>query len=479
LNKDKSPADSNVKENIDSRSHNDFVTPSLLLFLDIILISIGSWAYWLILSKLTTPSEIGIAITVYSLAILITTITQLGLEYPLLKKSSISGSRIIGTCLVIELAITIFSIPFVFFILNTYYDDSINRFAWICIGLLILSSLAFVARFGLLGISDSKTVLIIDSIGLGIKLSTGLLLVYMSFGALGMLLAYLFDFLFVSCISLFIAKKLFSFRFGNIKNFVETIKDALINTPAKYSKVIIVNLSIVLLPLLNISSSKIGIFYIALTISVFVTSFALSMAYMVIPASSSVRRDLSSESLRFSLSLISPIVVLLLVAPRSVLSLVGPEYESGQNLLFVLAMTIIPSSITVNMISKLNTLGKSKLLILTGMVQIVTFFIFFLILVPIYETLGAAISIFVVYVISSILLIIVTDRRSLRYIMFACVSVLAGFISGYLINIIIGYEQQFLVLISSITVSIGIILASKNMTIIDLKFLLKVILQRR
>lgn len=479
MNQDKPPADSNVKENINTISHKDFVKPGLLLFLDIIIVSIGSWAYWLVASKLTTASEIGIAITVYSLVMLITTITQLGLEYPLLKKSSISGSRIVGTCLIIELVITLVSIPFVFIILNAFYDDSIKRFAWISIGLLILASLGFVARFGLLGISDSKTVLIIDTIGLGIKLSTGLLLVYMSFGALGMLLAYLFDFLFVTCVALLVAKKSFSFGFGNIKDFLETIKDALINTPAKYSKMIVINLSIVVLPLLNISSSEVGIFYIALTISVFVTSFASSMAYMVIPSSSIKSRDLSSESLRFSLSLITPIVVLLLVAPRSVLSLVGPEYESGQNLLFVLAMTIIPSSITINMISKLNTLGKSKPLVITGVVQIVTFFIFFLILVPIYETVGAAISILVVYVISSILLIIVTDRGSLKYILFTCVSVLAGSITGYIISIIVGYEQQFLVLISSIAVSIGIILASKNLTIIDLKFLLKEILHMR
>jgi len=99
LNQDKSPTDSHFKKNIDSRSHEDFVTPSILLFLDNLLVSAGGWIYWLIISKIVTASEIGLAITVCSLVILVTSIAHLGIEYPLLKKSLVPGSRILGTSL--------------------------------------------------------------------------------------------------------------------------------------------------------------------------------------------------------------------------------------------------------------------------------------------------------------------------------------------------------------------------------------------
>ena len=69
--KDKSPDGSEVKKNIESNSHRDFVTPSILLFLDSLLTSAAGWIFWLIISKLTSPTEIGISITVYSLIILV------------------------------------------------------------------------------------------------------------------------------------------------------------------------------------------------------------------------------------------------------------------------------------------------------------------------------------------------------------------------------------------------------------------------
>lgn len=478
MNQDKSPTDSNVKDNLDKKSHNDYVRPSIILFIDSLLVSIGNWLYWLVISKLTLASEIGIAVTVYSLVMLVTTLTQLGLEYPLLKKSSIPGSPILGTSIIIELVITLASIPFVLIIVNTLYEESISNFSLISILLVGIVSIEFIARFALLGISNSKVVLIIDLIGLGIKLPTGFFLVSISEGAMGILLAYLAEGVFITITSLLILKKSFSFRLGETAYFKATIKDALINSPAKWSKMVIVTLSVVLLAFLNIGSSDIGIFYIALMITIVVASFSVSMAYMVIPSSSAVQKDLSSSSLRISLSLTAPIVVALLVVPQSVLSLIGPEYESAVAVLFVLAIAIIPSSITINMISKLNNLNKSKLLILSGLLQIAIFFISFFVLVPLYETVGAATSILLAYLGSSLFLLILTEHGSFRYIVFACLSVLAGFTMGFVLSMIISDEQELLILICSVAVSIIVILVSKNMTIKETGFLLKAMIQK-
>jgi O-antigen/teichoic acid export membrane protein len=479
LNQDKSPKDSNVKDNFDKKSDHDYVRPSIILFIDNLLVSVGNWLYWLVISKLTLASEIGVAVTVYSLVMLVATLTQLGLEYPLLKKSSIPRSPIVGTSIIIELVITLASIPFVLIIVNTLYEESISNFSSISILLLGIISIEFIARFALLGISNAKIVLIIDLIGLGIKLPTGFFLVSVSDGAMGILLAYLAEGAFITFTFLLILKKSFSFRLGDSAYFKATIKDALINSPAKWSKMVIVTLSIVLLAFLNIGSSDIGIFYIALMITIVVASFSVSMAYMVIPSSSEMQKDLSSSSLRISLSLTAPIVVALLVVPKSILSLIGPEYESAVAVLFVLAIAIIPSSITINMISKLNNLNKSKMLIVSGFLQIAIFFISFFILVPLFETIGAAISILLAYLGSSLFLIILTEHGSFRYIVFACLSVLAGFTMGYTLRMIISDEQKLLILICSVAVSIVVILASKNMTIKETGFLLKAMIQKK
>ena len=478
MNQDKVPSDSDP-EKIDTKSHRGFVTPSFLLFLDNLIVSAGGWIYWLIISKLTTASEIGIAITVYSLVILTTSIMHLGIEYPLLKKSIIPNSRVLGTSLAIESVLSLGSIAIVLVALNTLYDESIRQFTWISIALLILITIENVLRFGLLGISNSRIVLIWDLIGQGIKLPIGFLLVYFSFGAFGMLLAYLLEAIFVTFASLYFVKKSFKFHLGNAAYFKEIFKDALVNTPSKLSKMIIIMLSIVLLSFMNVSNSDIGIFYVALMISIAASSFASSMAYMVIPTSSMLKTDLSLSSLRISLSLTAPMVVALLVVPKSILSLIGPEYENAEILLFVLSISIIPSSVTVNIISMLNNLGKSKMLVLNGILQMIAFFASFFVLVPTYGTLGMAFSILIAYLSSGLLLLILTDRKSFRYLVMGCLAVLGGFIVGSMIGMIIGTQQQLLIAMSSVVTSIVLIFATNNMTILETKLLIKSLIQRR
>jgi O-antigen/teichoic acid export membrane protein len=446
--------------------------------LDSLLVSAAGWLYWLIISKLTTPSEIGIAITIYSLVILATSITHLGIEYPLLKKSVVPGTRILGTSLSIELVLAVGTTIAVLIAMNAFYSESIKQFVWISITLLFLITIENVLRFALLGISNSKIVLLIDLIGQCIKLPVGFLLVYFGFGAYGMLLAYLLEGLFIAGISFYFAKKTFTFQLGNAKYFKETIKDALINTPAKLSKMIIVTLSIVLLSAMNVSSSEVGIFYVALMITIVATSFASSMAYMVIPSSSKLLKDLSSSSLRISLSLTAPVIVALMVASKSLLSLIGPEYESAEILLFVLAIGIFPASISVNLVSMLNNRDKSKMLLINGIVQMVVFFTGFFILVPSYGTLGMAFSILVAYATSSLYLLIAFDHKSSRDLIKAGFSAVSGFTIGSIINMLTFDQYQFLALILSVITTISVIYLSRNMTIPETKLILKSLIRR-
>jgi hypothetical protein len=126
----------------------------------------------------------------------------------------------------------------------------------------------------------------------------------------------------------------------------------------------------------------------------------------------------------------------------------------------------------------LNNIGRSKLLIASGALQTAIFFISFFMLVPNYQTVGAATSILLAYLSASILLIL-TNHGSFKPIMYSCLSVLAGFLVGYIMSTIVGIEQNFVILISSIAVSVGVILATKSMTIKETRILLRSILQKK
>src|SRR5688572_24886112 len=89
-----------------SPSTHQFVGPGILLFGSKLLINIGSWAFWIVISRFVSASDVGEATAIYSLVTLAALFTQLGLEYPLLRLSS-SRPQILGTTLVLKLSATV------------------------------------------------------------------------------------------------------------------------------------------------------------------------------------------------------------------------------------------------------------------------------------------------------------------------------------------------------------------------------------
>jgi len=452
--------------------------PGLVLFLDQLIVAAANWLYWLIISKIITPSELGQATVIISLVVLISTISQLGLEYPLLRKSSIHRQQILGTTLAIELLISILSVPVIIYVLGYLYVGSLQRFTWIAIGILILSSFSFVSRFALLGISNTKKVLIIDVTGLIAKFVIGFVTVSVGLGTTGILLSVLLQGLLISTSALIITNKIFSFKLDNIRYIKEIIIDGLVNAPSKLSKAIILSLSVVLLASFGISNSQIGIFYVALMISVVTGGFAASMAYMAIPVSTVLRIDLSSDSLRIGLNFTAPLISALLVAPSFLLSLIGPNYVSADGILIILSISVLPTSITMNAISKFNNLEEHRKLIAIGSVEILTFIIAFYLLVPNYGTIAASFSILLAFISSSVLSIIWSERASIRYIGGSIIAIFIGFLTGSAIRSIPGIPI-FLVILTSVFVTMVIIILMKNTTTLEIRQMIRSMIKSR
>jgi O-antigen/teichoic acid export membrane protein len=464
-------------------SVNRFAGSGILLFIDQLLVAIANWIYWVLISKINSTSEIGQATTIYSLALLVSTITQLGLEYPLLKRSSARHNQrqIVGTALVIEIVITLASIPLVVYIINNLEEKSLHQFTWMAIGMIIFSSIGFVARFSLLGISDVKKVLAIDIIGSAVKFATGYALVLMGFAVFGVVMSILLNILFVTCAALFIASKRFTFNLGNFAYFKEIIQDALANMPSKLSRVLIFSLSIVLLASFGINSSDIGVFYLTLMISIVIGGLTSSMAFMVIPPSSTSKSDLSSSGMRIGLSLTAPLITALVVAPKAILSLIGPQYMSAEIILLVLSASILPSAITINTVSKFNNLNKPRKLISIGSVEILAFLVSFVFLVPNYGTLGAAFSTLIAFSSSAFISLIWSERVVMKYIAISIIGILAGSAAGRLVGLVaaVGDKYPFAQILVSVAVTLIIIIVLKNTSIIEIGDLVKAVVTTR
>ena len=136
-------------------SVNEFGSQGTLLFLDQLLVALGGWIYWLAIVSKISSSEVGQVTAIYSLVALISTLIQLGLEYPLLKRSFSERRQILVTLLAIELVITMLVVPIVPYIISNVFQKSsqgLFKFNWIAVGIFIVSSVSFVSRFALLGV---------------------------------------------------------------------------------------------------------------------------------------------------------------------------------------------------------------------------------------------------------------------------------------------------------------------------------------
>ena len=463
-------------------STNKFIGPSFMLFLDYFFVAIGGWFYWIVISKIAPVGEIGAATTIYSLVISVATMTQLGAEYPLLKKSHGDRSTILGTGLFIQIALSVAAFPIVLLVINTIYGGSLADYSLISITLLVLIAVEFVGRYILLGILDAKRVLIIDMLGLTTKFLVGYSLVNGGYGAFGMLFALFSEFLLISVAYLFVARKKFALRLGKLGYIKDILKDSLVNAPSKWSNMIIINLSVILLALVGFTQEEVGVFYITLMISIVVGSFASSMAYMVVPVSSASKKDLSTDSMRISMSIITPVVTILLVAPSAVLSLINTDFAQGAQSLFVLAVGVLPFSITVNTVTKLNTLAKPRKLIFIGCMQMITFLLSFFILAQSFGSVGAAFSILLAFTSSAIVSLIWSEKISIKHTAFCCLSIIAGSLTGHAFGLIgtefFKIQSPLLPILASVVVSISIILASDNLSVREVKYLAREILQK-
>jgi O-antigen/teichoic acid export membrane protein len=418
----------------------------------------------LLISKLTTATEVGQATSVYSFAVLTSAIALLGLEYSLVKKSSSERSQILGTTIILESLIIAACIPVLLYFLSNLYHGSLYSLSWITIGIVIFSSHRYILRYALLGISDARSVLIVNSLGAALQLVSGYVFVSIGFGTAGILFSFFLNVLFVSVLLFLIARKSFQLCLGDLKYMKGIIKDALTNTPTPLAKTVIYSLSVVLLASFGVSQTEIGIFYIALMLSLVVGGFAANIAFMVIPVSFASKTDMSTDSIRIGLSLTAPLIVTLLVAPSSILALIGSEYVSASDVLVLLAAAIFPYTIVVNAISKFNNLGKPVQIIVIGSILVIVFLSTFVLLVPTYGILGAGYSILIASIASAVTSIIWSDRGPVhRYIFTSLASIISGLAAGYAFKLIFGSSvHPFILVLFSVSVVAIVIFGLRN-----------------
>lgn len=457
-------------------SLSKFFNSSLLLFADQLVTAGGGWIYWLVFSRLVSTTEIGVTTTVYTVAVLLVLFSELGLEYPLLKKSKSNPSQAFGTTILIEAGLVICIAPILLIAIYLLYDKSIQEFGWIALMIMGCTSISFVLRYFLLGTFHTKSVFIIGSICTAIKFLVAYVFVSLGFGSFGLLFSFFLQAFLLSVIYFAYSIRTFSISVGSWNYIKDFIVEGLANTPAKLARMLSLNLGIILLATVGVSTSEVGTFYIAITISITVSSLITSMGFMIIPTSAESKKNLSYIGLKFGVSLTAPLIAGLIAAPQFILSLIGPQYIAETTSLVVLSIAILPYSILTTSISSFNLTGNFRKIILVGCVQVVTFLLTFFILAPFYGTVGTSIAILMAFISSSSICLVWMKHATLKIIWNSCIALAAGWLISYLINISFDFNNVYAQLLSITGAVIGtflVLVMLKSLSLKELNLLKK------
>ena len=456
-----------------------FASLGSLFFIDAILLSVGGWFFWIMISKFAPVSEVGQASTIFGLILLVGSIGQLGFEYPLLKKSFSQRTEIIGTTLVLEFVIVLVLLPLVLYATGNFYEGSLEEYNWLTIPLLFVLPAAVLSRFALLGISDVKNVFIIDIAGIALRFIIGYFLIINEFGVTAIIIAFLIQYTMVLIATLIIARKTFKFKIGNLGYLKNIFVDGLVNFPSKLGRVLIIGLSIVFLAASGVSDTEVGIFYIAITLSVVLGGgLATSLSFMVIPVSSISKKDFSDDSWRISLSLSAPIITALIVGPEKILSFIGAEYIQGELLMLILAIGIFPFAIMMNAISKFNNQNKPRKILVIGIVELATFLTAALILIPDFEALGAGIAILIAFSAAALPSLIWSNRILIKYVIVSGIAILFGWMAGIFIEFLLQFDSIISIIVSAI-ISLIVVILFKNISAHELSDLIKSVIKQK
>ena len=266
----------------------------------------------------------------------------------------------------------------------------------LCIaGFLVLLGMSQSLQAFLVSLLKTDVLFMGTVVGNVLKFVVGVSLVYLGFGWVGAAIGYMF----IGITNFFVsmAYVLYSIGFKPVFSL-----DALVNVLragiVSWLPGIIVLAGQWLGVLFVFGSSgavETGYYYIAYAISGAVLGVSTSMLSLLLPVLSGMgdgRKRAASQVLRISMLFMVPVAVFVAVYPWLPLGLLGEEYIVASNILIVLLLGSVPLAITMCISNLVYAYGLYRMVLLIGLVQNVPRIVSYLILVPRYGGLGAALS---------------------------------------------------------------------------------------
>ena len=374
---------------------------------NIVALSSG-YVLWLALSKITTSGVIGIASTVVSLAAIFSIFVTIGIPngVPRFLGKSFSERNleyaklfVKATILLVSLGIAILSV--IILILRNWIFSDLD-FSLIILSIVLMGSSAIEVLFRSIVISAQKTkVLVTQRIVSSVaKVVVTIILILMGAGALGITIGYTFGHIISSILLTFTLVTIFKTCKSTPQiRFTNTCKSILVAGIVSWIPALIATIGAQLGTVIVFGSagaSQAGTYFIAYSIFSAISTVTYSLlttAFPVISAFQDGRKRVTWRLIKMSLVISIPVSFSLLFYSKNILGLIGQDYVKGSASLEILLLSMVPIAVVTGITTLVYVYGNYKQVLIIGLATNIPRTLLYFILVPVYDAVGAAMSI--------------------------------------------------------------------------------------
>lgn len=380
------------------------------------MIAMGSgYIFWFIMSQISTPSAIGLSSTIISLTTIFSTVASIGIPLGVQRflgksfsdKEANTTKEFVKASIILT-SIGIVSCSVIFVVLQSWlYQTFEIDLSLLIVSIFLITSTTYINLFRSIIVSTLNTRMlpIIMIIGVLVKIILAFMLVMLKFGALGIIIGFVFFPILGTILYSIMLIKLVNSDKSNEPSPLRYYKNLFVSSVANWVPTIIYTLGAHLGTLLVFGSHgsiEAGIYFIAFSLSMAVTALSSALYTIAYPALSSMkdaRKRFTWRTIKFSLLFSLPLSISILFYSSEILNIFGKGYSSGSLTLDILMISIMPTAISAGIINLNYSYGNYNKVLTIGLASNVPRTILYFALVPSLEGIGAAMS----YTIGSLL----------------------------------------------------------------------------
>ena len=373
------------------------------LFLANVVTAVSGFIYWVVISIVGGVEVLGYTSTVIGLSSLFTTFSGLGITAGVQRfvgEKSKSGevfevSKYFWSSFTVFLA-SFSLVSFVLFILSLVNSSifGFNSLVWELTALLTFVGVFSIFRGLFMAVLKTEAITLSAFLGNIGRILIGYFLVVLGFGWVGASLGYIFPSLLLGVVGfLYVARMglrpTFSFNAA-----LDVVKAGLVSWfPNLISAVGL--WSGVLAVFASTGAVETGAYYIALTLSAFVVGFSSNSLILLLPVLSGMtdgRKRACWKAMKLGLALAVPLAFVLITYPGNVLGLLGEKYIGASQVLVILSVSSILTLFITPVTNLVYAYGFYLMVLALGLVTNVSRVVSYLVLTPVWGSVGTALS---------------------------------------------------------------------------------------